>query len=137
MPDGDFKTMRERLEAHKEPSCASCHELMDPIGLAFEHFDTVGRFRDNENGEPIITDGTSGNLTFAGPTDLAVIARDNSPSCFVSHFLRQAMGRVEVEGEAAAIREIEKSFADSGYRIQDLMIEIVASPAFLNVGLPK
>ena len=137
LPDGDFKTMRERLEAHLQPSCASCHELMDPIGLAFEHFDTVGRYRETDNGEPIITEDSSGNLNFKGPADLAKIARDSSPSCFVSHFLRQAMGRVEIEGEAAAIREIEKNFADSGYRIQDLMIEIVASPAFLNVGLPK
>ena len=115
----------------------AAQNLQGRQGLAFEHFDTVGRYRETDNGEPIITEDSSGNLNFKGPADLAKIARDSSPSCFVSHFLRQAMGRVEIEGEAAAIREIEKNFADSGYRIQDLMIEIVASPAFLNVGLPK
>ena len=68
--DGD--TLRERLERHRaNPTCASCHQIMDPIGLALENFDLVGRWRDADNGKPIdatatLTDGTA----LGGPADL-------------------------------------------------------------------
>src|SRR5690606_28992097 len=58
-------TLRARLEAHREnPACAGCHGIMDPVGLALEKFDLVGRWRELDNGQPIDTastliDGTS------------------------------------------------------------------------------
>lgn len=138
LPEGEFATMRERLEVHREdPSCAACHDLIDPIGLAFEHFDLVGRYRADDKGNPIITADESGDLKFGGPADLAAIASEGSTSCFVRNFFRQATGHVETEGETRAIDGLEEQFAESGYRIQDLMLDIVVSPAFTHVGLPK
>ena len=65
-PEGrTFNTLRERLELHREnPTCASCHQIMDPIGLAMENFDLVGRWRTEENGHLLNThtqmvDGTA------------------------------------------------------------------------------
>jgi len=62
LPDasGDLthKTLRERLEVHRaDPTCASCHKRMDPIGLAMENFDAVGRWRDAEGDQPIDASG--------------------------------------------------------------------------------
>src|SRR5690606_9184205 len=52
VPDGAVvNTLRDRLELHRaNPSCASCHQIMDPIGLALENFDLIGRWRTEENG---------------------------------------------------------------------------------------
>src|SRR5690606_41135968 len=52
VPDGAVvNTLRNRLELHRaNPTCASCHQIMDPIGLALENFDLVGRWRTDENG---------------------------------------------------------------------------------------
>ncbi len=47
------------LEQHRQdPNCAACHELMDPIGLAFEHFDAIGRWREQDGGQAIDASGT-------------------------------------------------------------------------------
>ena len=54
----DYKTARERLTAHRtEPTCAGCHKIMDPIGLALENFDSSGGYRATENGAPIDASG--------------------------------------------------------------------------------
>ena len=51
--------MRERLAEHrKNPACAGCHRLMDPVGFALENYDAVGRWRTLEAGEPIDASGT-------------------------------------------------------------------------------
>ena len=56
---GRPKTTREQLAVHrKDPACAGCHARMDPIGLALEHFDAIGRWRDSEDGQPIEAHGT-------------------------------------------------------------------------------
>src|SRR5690606_7445506 len=68
----EASTLRERLEMLRaNPSCASCHQIMDPIGLALENFDLIGRWRTQENGVPLNTttqlmDGTD----IDGPTTL-------------------------------------------------------------------
>ena len=55
---GETLSMREAMTQHRaNPSCASCHARMDPIGFAMENFDAVGRWRDNDNGHAIDTSG--------------------------------------------------------------------------------
>ena len=56
--DPRYKTVRQRLTVHRnEPMCAGCHKIIDPIGLAFENFDTAGEFRASENGAAIDASG--------------------------------------------------------------------------------
>ncbi len=132
------KTMRERLEAHAaNEQCAGCHGLMDPIGLSFEHFDPVGRWRATDNGFEIDTSGKSSDIEFDNPEDLAKYASENSAQCFVRNFWRGSMGHLETEGEEPAIEELEAAFADGGFKIQDLMVELVVNPGFRQVGEPK
>jgi hypothetical protein len=138
LPAGDFKTMRERLEVHNEvASCASCHRLMDPLGLTMENFDLVGRYRETDNGNEIITKDESGDLKFDDFADLSEQAAERSGPCFVSNFFRQATGHEERDGELEAVDALVASFEDKGFHIQELMVEMALSPAFLNVGLPK
>ncbi len=65
-------TEREKLTRHREdPSCAACHDLIDPIGFGLENFDWLGRWRDEDNGKPVDADGVmpSGE-SFSGPAGL-------------------------------------------------------------------
>ena len=64
--------MRDRMLAHKtNPSCASCHALFDPLGLALEKFDATGGWRSTDGGSPIDASGTFVDGTrFNGPAEL-------------------------------------------------------------------
>lgn len=131
-------TLKARLDEHtSNEQCAGCHGLIDPIGLSFQHFDAVGQYREMENGFEIDTAGKSVDIEFAGPSDLATYAAENSAACFVQSFWRASMGHVEGEGEVEAMAALEADFADSGYKIQDLMVELTVNPGFKTVGEPK
>ena len=85
-------SIREQLEAHTgDPVCAACHKIMDPFGFAMEHFDAIGRWRDEDAGQPI--DAVS--IMYDG-----TIGRRSGGS---SGFLRQVFGAIRplVDGEAA------------------------------------
>src|SRR5207249_3359779 len=69
-------TTREKYEAHaKDPACASCHSMMDPIGFGFERFDAIGRYRTDEHGHEVDDGGNLGGTDvdgeFHGPAELA------------------------------------------------------------------
>jgi hypothetical protein len=57
--------------------------------------------------------------------------------CLVKNLYRNALGHVETKGEIDAVNKIAFKFADAGFRVQDLLIEMVASPAFRIVGVPQ
>jgi uncharacterized protein DUF1592/uncharacterized protein DUF1588/uncharacterized protein DUF1585/uncharacterized protein DUF1595/uncharacterized protein DUF1587 len=132
----NFKTMRERLTAHRtDPTCAGCHKLMDPMGLALENFDSDAGFRSTENGQPL---DTSGELDGAAFTDAAGLGRalhDNPATapCFVRRLYAYATGRAPVRRDMAWIRYLEKSFAADGYRAPELMRRIATSENFYRV----
>jgi hypothetical protein len=127
-------TLRERLERHRsDPNCASCHQIMDPIGLALENFDLVGRWRATDNGKPIATatvlsdgseiDGLDGLREFIlGRPELFV-------TTFTENLLTYALGRVVDYRDMPAVRGIVRSAADS-YRFRDIVLGIVASEPF-------
>lgn len=141
-PDNPMTTKELLLELHmEEKSCAGCHELFDPVGLSFEQFNGVGVFRTtDENGLPIDPTGTQSGLgEFADASDVgALLAADEDvPACLMLNVFRNSMGHLETEGEDAAINALDEAFAVSEFRVQDLLVEIVASPAFKLVGEPK
>ncbi len=91
-------TVRERLEMHRaNPTCAACHAIMDPIGLALENFDLVGRWRDSEDGHAInaaseMTDGTK----LESPADLrrALLSRSDAfVTALAERLMTYALGR--------------------------------------------
>ncbi|HEY0960888.1 MAG TPA: DUF1592 domain-containing protein [Pseudomonadales bacterium] len=135
-PDGRaFATLRERLEAHRaNPTCASCHQIMDPIGLALENFDLVGRWRDAEDGHPLNTQTTLVDGTpIDGPVTLrsALLGRGESVvTSMTEKLLMYALGRGIEPEDMPSIRSIVREAADSDYRFSELVLGIVRSAPF-------
>jgi hypothetical protein len=132
------KTVRERLAQHAaNPSCFSCHGVMDPLGLALENFDTVGQFRavDPETLTAIDTSGVmpdGGKLT--GPVDLnkALIARsDMFVQSLTENLMTYALGRTVTYRDMPAVRQIVRAAAAEDNRFEALVYNIVRSNAFL------
>ena len=132
----DQESLRSRLARHRaDPACSSCHNIMDPIGLAMEKFDAVGRWRDvDEGGEPIDSTGQLANGTpIDGPMDLkAALVED--PEMFVSTFtnrmLTYAIGRGLEYYDMPTVRAIVDNTADEDYRFSAIVQEIVKSAPF-------
>jgi hypothetical protein len=137
---GELRTARERLEAHvTNQACAGCHDLTDPIGLALESFDAIGMFRDDENGAPIDTSGELDGISYEDAVGMGLALRDNPAlgPCLVRSLFRYAVGRGPEIGEEALLEYLDGRFAESEYRVTDLMREIVLSDGFRRTSGPR
>jgi len=126
-------TTREILEAHrKDPTCANCHALFDPLGIAMEHFDPIGRYREQENGLPIDATGSVGGMSFDGVAQLGGVLRQDprALSCLLSNFYRNANGRAEDDKDRDQIDSMGKSLAARNYVWKSFLTDFVASDAF-------
>ena len=133
--DGRFLTTRERMAMHRNnPSCASCHAFIDPIGLALDNYDVTGRWRIRENGVPLDTrgdyyDGTS----IATPRDLQdVLLKRPVPlqRTFAQNLMAYAIGRRVEWYDQPAIRRIEAAAAKRDHRIVEYIAGVVKSDPF-------
>jgi hypothetical protein len=134
-----FKTMRERLTAHRtEPTCAGCHKLMDPAGLALENFDSDAGYRTAENGQPLDTHGELDGVTFTGAAGLGQAIHDNpaTGACLVRRLYSYATGRAPARRDIAWVRSLEKGFAEDGYQVPEIMRRIATSENFYRVERP-
>jgi hypothetical protein len=126
-----LRTARARLGAHaNDPVCASCHRIIDPIGLPLETFDGIGAFRRQENGVDIDVSGTFSGVSFNGVVGLggALATNSSTTSCAVSRLLEYAVGHPS-DDDADAVDALEKSFAADGYRFPALMLRIATLPS--------
>ena len=132
---GKILTTSERMRAHRtNPTCASCHNLIDPIGLALDNFDVTGKWRLRENGMPLDTRGTFYDGTEIENTSDLVDVLLSRPIPLVRHFtsnlMTYALGRrVEVEDQPT-IRAIAKQAEAEGYRMSSFVLGVVQSDAF-------
>jgi Protein of unknown function (DUF1592)/Protein of unknown function (DUF1588)/Protein of unknown function (DUF1595)/Protein of unknown function (DUF1585) len=142
-PDGK-QNMRERLARHSaDPSCATCHKLMDPLGLAFEIYDGIGRFRTTDLGKPIDAAGTlvgaaPEGATFSNGLQLLEVL-GNSPdvaSCFVKTAFRYSHGREPLAADACTVDRLSRRFASTGGRILDLAVALTTDDSFLQRQIP-
>ncbi len=133
---GKVLTMRERMEQHRaNPVCASCHSMMDPLGLALENFDAVGRWRSvMPGGSPIDTAGTTPDGTeFAGPVDFrGLLARNPEQFATVvtEKLLIYALGRGVEYYDAPAVRQITRQAATDDFGLASLLVNVVQSEPF-------
>jgi hypothetical protein len=128
-------TMRERMEEHrKNPACAGCHKLMDPIGLALENFDGIGRWRTAEAGVRIDASSTLWDGTQVdGPAGLrrAILSRpDQFARTATEMLLTYALGRGLEYYDMPVVRAVVKDAARNHYRFSSLVMGIVASVPF-------
>jgi mono/diheme cytochrome c family protein len=129
------KTVREQMAEHRaDPVCASCHNVMDPIGFALENFDAVGAWRTREAGGAI---DASGKLSDGTPVDGVVTLRQallRQPDVFVStmteKLLTYALGRGLDDHDMPAIRRIVRDSARNSYRFSSIVLGIVESVPF-------
>jgi hypothetical protein len=137
--DSTKGTVRGRLLDHMDnDGCTSCHRRSDPPGLALEHFDGLGQLRTQENGAPIDVSADLDGVKLEGARGLANYLHDSPevPACLVKNVFAYGIGRKPTYRDASYITERTKAFADSGYRVPDLMVQIAATPEFFKVNTP-
>ena len=128
-------SMRDRLAEHRaNPACASCHDLMDPIGFALENFDAVGRWREFENGVAIdVSGGLPDGSVFAGVENLEKGLLER-PELFVrtlsEKLLTFALGRGVESYDAPAIRQIVRDARADEFRLSSIILGITKSVPF-------
>jgi hypothetical protein len=127
-------SIRQRLEEHrKNPVCASCHSLMDPIGFGLENFSGIGAYRTMDNGAPVDASGKlPDGRTFAGARELAgLLATDpRFPRCTAEKLYTYALGRGPEELDQERLQALGNALVKSGYKAQDLITSIVLSETF-------
>jgi hypothetical protein len=136
-PSADARTLRERVAVHLEnPDCSGCHLLMDPIGLTFENFDGVGRWRDTDNDAPIDPSGNLDGASFANAWEMPTALRDNPEfgACIARMSYRYATGMHEGLDQRGAVNTFGDFFAATGYDVYALLRAIALSPAFRYAG---
>lgn len=137
---GPNLTTRQRLVQHRAaPTCASCHALFDPIGLAFENFDSLGRYRATEHGTKIDSSGeiTQSDIDVTGPfaDGFALLDRLSRSrtvrGCLAQQWYEYASRRDLDRGDTCAIDGIKAGFMADG-KLNDLLSSIALAEGFRN-----
>lgn len=135
--DGPAATasVRERLEAHrKNPTCAACHAIMDPIGFTLENFDLIGGWRDTDGGQPIDTRATLTDGTVVdGPATLRAALLDRSDAfvkTVTERLLTYALGRRLEYYDMPTVRAIVRDARAEDDRFSAFVLSIVQSRPF-------
>lgn len=129
-------TMRELMEIHREkPLCASCHERMDPIGLALENFNALGQWRETEDGKPIdsagrLITGEKFSNVMELKTILATSRKRDFYRCLTEKMLTYALGRGVEFYDAPTINAIVRDLSKESGGLKDLIYAIVESVPF-------
>ncbi len=128
---------RERFTQHSvDPACSGCHQLIDPIGFAFESYDGVGRYRTEEDGRTIDVSGaligTDNDGTFLGVPELAerLSHSEEARACAARQWFRYVMERFEQDADGCTMAGLMSDFAASDYRFASLRGSLVKSAAF-------
>jgi Protein of unknown function (DUF1592)/Protein of unknown function (DUF1588)/Protein of unknown function (DUF1585)/Protein of unknown function (DUF1587)/Protein of unknown function (DUF1595)/Planctomycete cytochrome C len=132
---GKVTSLRERMEEHrKNPACAGCHKVMDPIGFSLENFDAIGQWRTTDEGAKIDPAGVMFNGSkIDGPVALREILMAK-PGIFASVFTEKlmiyALGRGVQYYDMPTVRAIVRDAASNDYRFSSIVLGIVKSTPF-------
>lgn len=128
-------SLRERLELHRtDPTCASCHAMMDPLGFGLENYDVLGRWRTVVDGIPIDSSGElPGGVTFNGPDELKLLLMERKEQFIrnlTSKMLGYALSRGLSNEDDCVVESILRKLEKDDYKAQTLITEIVLSIPF-------
>jgi hypothetical protein len=136
-PGSAPKSIRERLAAHRQnPSCNSCHSIIDPLGFALENFDVIGGWRTkDEAGKPVDSAGSTVSGVdingLPGLRKLLLSDKEAFPRTVTEKLMAYALGRKVEYYDEPAVRKIVRDSAAQNYRWSSLVLGIIESPAFL------
>ena len=130
----DGATVRERLAQHRsDPACAACHDIMDPLGLALENFDGIGKWRTHDGETEVDATGElADGRSFDGARQLAetLVEDPNTPHCFAERTFIYALGRGPEAHDTCNLDDITRSFVAAGASFEDMVVAIVSHPSF-------
>jgi len=135
-PKSTIQTARERLALHRtDPVCAGCHKITDPIGLALENFDGAGQYRATERGATIDASGVLDGRSYTDAVGLGQALHDHPalPTCLVKRVYAYGTGGPTAASDKATLDYLNERFAQSGYRLPELLRTIALSTAFVQV----
>lgn len=133
-------SQRERLALHRQnPACSGCHSLLDPIGLVFESFDAVGRYRTvDEDDQPIVTtsviEGTTdanGTVADVGGLGALLAQSQEARDCYVTQTFRFFFGRDVEAADDCTLAQLRARFAEREFSLSELLVALTQTDAFL------
>ncbi len=152
LPPTQTETIKQTIDAHREQaSCNNCHKKMDPLGIALENFDVIGRWRDEytdvsiyapnkkdkkKNKERFPVDTRTVHMdgrAFEGPLGLKKILmedKDKFSRAFVENMLSYAMARQLTFRDRDNLDQLYEQSADTDFRLRDILLAIVSSDYF-------
>jgi Protein of unknown function (DUF1592)/Protein of unknown function (DUF1588)/Protein of unknown function (DUF1595)/Protein of unknown function (DUF1585)/Protein of unknown function (DUF1587) len=131
-------TLRDRFSQHtSDPACAGCHELIDPIGFGFEHYDALGRFRTHDGEHPVDASGSitateDADGSFDGAEAMAALLADSQQvhACYTRQWFRYGMGRDADAADACTVEVLEGAFAEGAGDVIELLVALTQTDAF-------
>jgi len=140
IPDNEHQTLRERFRVVHEAECWRCHKKMNPLGMPFEAFNHVGRWRAWEKEKPVDTTGAisyTGEVSLeqdvANVREMMEILADSelARQSFIRHVFRFWMGRNELLSDSQTLIAMDKAYVESGGSFKELLVTLLTSDSFL------
>jgi hypothetical protein len=138
--DGSPSTNRDNYERVTGADlCRTCHSVINPVGYAFEHYDTFGRYRDLDNGLPIDSTAMIGTDTFAGASEMIdyLATSEQVLQCVSQKFLTYAQGGADEGKDACLVRDVQAEVVATGGSLVHMMRAIATHPRYLGTAEEK
>lgn len=140
IPEDEHQTLRERFSVVHKDECWRCHKKMNPLGMPFEAFNHVGRWRDMEKDKPV---NTTGAITYTGEQSMEgdvedvrdmmerLAKSDLVRQSFIRHVFRYWMGRNEMLSDSKTLIAMDKAYVESEGSFKELLVALLTSDSFL------
>ena len=136
-PPIDGVTTRQRFEDHSSSPCAAaCHNVLDPLGFAFENYDAVGAWRTMDSGKPVNAaaavqiDGQLRNYANAIELGALIAGSKEAADCMAKQWLRYTLRRREVAGDEASLAAMQDAFGKAGGDMRELLVALTKTKSF-------
>ncbi len=127
------RTNREAyVEATAGPGCDACHTAINALGFAFEHYDTLGQYRDTDSGHPVDASGALGQFQFEDAVELSqqLAASEEFQACVVRRWASYALGGSPLAADPAFLDDLRGAFSSEGHSLRELLMSIATHERF-------